>query len=159
MIPIKIFGCAVTVFFSSCLGMYFSNAETRKLRVCEEIYAFVLKLEYGTAKRIPINGIIKEYTLTADPGYITGNCREEIITCLCETEKNGICPIPSKLCRELLIAIGKSPDGVEIQKNCSETAERIKNVLSDIRSECKAKKELYVKLGIILGILMCVTFI
>ena len=159
MIALKLLGCVATVFFSSCLGVYCSNAETRKLCICEEIYAFVLKLEYGTAKRIPINSIIKEYNLSVKPKYLSGENRAEIISCLSAAEKNGGCPVAAKMCRELLFIIGKSTDGAEIQKNCAETAERVKTILSDIRSESKGKRELYVKLGIILGVLVCITFI
>ena len=155
----KIVGCASVIAFSALLGYFYSQKEMKKLHLCEEIYLFLRKLEYGIGKRIPLNDIISGHMSVVKPRYLVGNNKDELVKCLGGFKNDGICAEPIQLCEELLDTVGKSPDGGEQQKRCGMTADRVAEMLCAMRGECGNKKDLYPKLGVILGILVCITVI
>lgn len=155
----KIIGCLVVIIVSVYIGYWFSSAEGKKTAVCEEIYSFLRKLERGIEKRIPLKEIISEYSSVDGRKYLSGNCVKEITDSLSKLIKEGICADACRICLDVITTVGKSPDGEEECKTCSEAAMRVSEILCEKRSGWCKKRELYPKLGLVLGILVCITVI
>ena len=155
----KIIGCILVIVSSSYIGFILSKKEAKKLSILEEIYRFVQRLENGIAKRLTLNEIAYTYMNLDKPESLKGKCRADILKSLSDIEKSGLCTETAIMCRELLSAIGKSTDGAEIRKRCSESLELIQEKLYKEREEYLRKKSLYLRLGAVLGILVCVTVI
>ena len=155
----KIIGCVIVIVSSSYIGFIMSKKEAKKLSIIEEIYRFVQRLENGVAQRLTLNEIACGYMSIEKPENLTGNSRVEILKSLSDIEKSGLCKEETAICKELMHSIGKSTDGAEIRRKCSEAIDAIKESLSNEKKEYLQKKRLYLKLGAVLGVLACVIVI
>ena len=155
----KIIGCLIVIIVCSYTGYYFSFAEGKKTVVCEEIYGFLRKLERGIEKRIPFKEIIFDYSTAESRKYLTGNSAEAITDSLSLLIKEGICTDVCQMCLDVIMSVGKSPDGEQERKICSESAARVGEILSENRKGWCKKRDMYPKLGLVMGILVCITVI
>jgi len=155
----KLACCIAVIMMCAYSGLCFAKREKMGLCICEELFNFVKKLERGIGLRLPMGEIITEYVVAYSPEYIKGGSVPEMCDCLESLRKDGFCDSEIALLKELLLSVGKSPDGTEQQKRCSEALERLKPMLDKRRSDCAQKRALYVKLGVVVGILACITVI
>ena len=155
----KIIGCIIVIITSSYVGFYLACKETVRLMMLEEIYRFTRSLKDGIDKRLTLKEIATRYTILEKPKYLKGNSRDEILKSLFTIEKSGLCPKATSVLKSLLSAVGKSSDAGEIFKKCAESLDVTKEMLISAREEYKRKKPLYLKLGAVLGVLVCVTVI
>ena len=155
----KIIGCLVVITVSVYIGYWLSLAEGKKTVVCEEIYAFLRSLERGIERRIPLKEIISDFHTSDGRKYLSGDSVKEITDCLTRLINEGICTEGCRICLDVISSVGKSPDGESECKSCSEAAMRVSEILCENRSGWRKKRELYPKLGLVLGILVCITVI
>ncbi len=152
----KLVGCVIVLVFSTLIGFAMAGNEAEKLTTLEEIYCFVQKLVFGVKRRITMDEIVHEYILHKSPRHICGKNRDEILLSLSKAKKAGQCAKEAEKCIQLIETISKSADTAEIEKQCSAVSEDIYDSLANLRRENGKKRELYVKLGAALGLLVCI---
>lgn len=155
----RIIGGLILLIASSVYGFMLSRRECGKLTVISELNAFAKKLIWGIGRRIPVDDIAKRYMADVSPTEVCGNCREELYVSLERLCKEDICRQEAKMCAELLDTISKSMAASEIEQRCMQFSDIISEKLAIMKKECLKKKELYMKLGVFVGLLVCITVI
>lgn len=155
----KLAGCIVLFVCSSLAGFMFASKENKKLVILKELSALSGKLTCGIAKRTPVDEIFRRYTNENLPIYVKGGCRREIVASLQKLSEENICRNETENCIELLSEISSSCDASELEGNLIRFSRLVSENLDFAQKECAKKKEMYIKLGIFAGLLVCITVI
>ncbi len=155
----KIAGVVLVLIFSVGLGGYFSDMEKRKVRLCEEICGFLQYLQEAVSRNVTVDEIIKSYFEKSSSECISAKSRKELFEKLRTQAAGDDCKKLLSETAAFLSELGKEADTAQERERCERMLRKAAKISEKVISESKKKRELYGRLGLILGITVCVVLI
>lgn len=156
---LKISGCIIVTVLCTLLGAVFADREEKKLKILEEMYSLILKINAGIKNRIPFREIAAEYMSLYNPVYICGKDYTEIVGAFERIKSESICTNEAASCISALKILSAASDASETERIFTDISGQLKNALEKTRDEHTRKRGLYIKLGAVLGLLVCIIVI
>ena len=155
----KILGFIFVIVFSWKVGKYLSDKEKEKVAVCEEVCAFLEFLSEGIYNKIKIDDILSRYSDRGEAALIKAKNKKELVSKLESSNYGGDCEKLLMRTSAFLAGLGHSSDTSAEHEKCIRMLCEAREISGRCALEHGKKNELYKKLGLICGIMLCIVLV
>ncbi len=155
----KILGFILIIVFSLETGKYLSEKERKKVAVCEEVCSFLEFLSEGIYNKIKIDDIISRYSANDEAILIKAKSKKELVLKFKSANYGGECEKLLMRMSVFLSELGRSSDTMAEREKCIRMLCEAREISGRCAQEHGKKNELYKKLGLICGIMLCIVLV